>query len=68
MASEPHSIPSAKKISKVGDLLFAHFGITGPVVLIMSSYINKILDSEAVELNLDILPNISREEISKIIR
>ena len=57
-----------KKISKVGDLLFAHFGITGPVVLIMSSYINKILDSEAVELNLDILPNISREEISKIIR
>ena len=57
-----------KKISKVGDLLFAHFGITGPVVLIMSSYINKILDNEVVELNLDILPNISREEISKIIR
>ena len=57
-----------KKISKVGDLLFAHFGITGPVVLIMSSYINKILDNEVVELSLDILPNISREEISKIIR
>lgn len=57
-----------KKISKIGDLLFAHFGITGPVVLIMSSYINKILDKEEVELNLDILPNLSREEISKIIR
>ena len=57
-----------KKISKIGDLLFAHFGITGPVVLIMSSYINKILDNEEVELNLDILPDISREEISKIIR
>ena len=34
----------------------------------MSSYINKILDNEEVELNLDILPDISREEISKIIR
>lgn len=56
-----------KKISKTGDLLFAHFGITGPVVLIMSSYINKILE-EGVELNLDILPDISRDEISKVIR
>lgn len=57
-----------KKISKRGDMLFAHFGITGPVVLIISSYINKILENEPVELNLDILPDISREEISKIIR
>ena len=27
-----------KKISKRGDMLFAHFGITGPCVLIISSY------------------------------
>ena len=57
-----------KKISKCGDMLFAHFGITGPVVLIISSYINKLLENEPVELNLDILPHISREEISKVIR
>lgn len=57
-----------KKISKRGDMLFAHFGITGPVVLIISSYINKILENEPVELNIDILPDITREEISKIIR
>ena len=57
-----------KKICKRGDLLFAHFGITGPVVLIMSSYINKTLENEPVELNLDILPDITREELSKIIR
>ncbi len=57
-----------KKISKRGDMLFAHFGITGPVVLIISSYINKYLDKEAVELTLDILPDISRDEISKVIR
>lgn len=57
-----------KKIEKRGDMLFAHFGITGPVVLIMSSYINKILSKEEVELNLDILPDMTREELSKIIR
>ena len=57
-----------KKISKRGDMLFAHFGITGPVVLIMSSYINKTLENEPVELNLDILPDVTREELSKIIR
>ena len=57
-----------KKKSKSGDMLFAHFGITGPVVLIISSYINKILENEPVELTIDVLPNITREEISKIIR
>lgn len=57
-----------KKISKIGDMLFAHFGITGPCVLIMSSYINKVIDNEEVELNIDFLPNISRDEISSRIR
>lgn len=49
-------------------MLFAHFGITGPVVLIISSYINKILENEPVELNVDVLPDVTREEISKIMR
>ena len=42
-----------KKISKRGDMLFSHFGITGPVVLIISSYINKLLEKEPVELTID---------------
>ena len=33
-----------KKISQVGDMLFAHFGLTGPAVLKFSSYINKYID------------------------
>ena len=57
-----------KKISKVGDMLFAHFGITGPVVLIMSSYINKLLENEKVTLTIDCLPNISVEDLSKLLR
>ena len=57
-----------KKISKRGDMLFAHFGITGPVVLIISSYINKLLEKEPVELTIDCVPDISEEEIRKAIR
>ena len=57
-----------KKISKLGDMLFAHFGITGPVVLIMSSYINKLLENEKVTLTIDCLPNISVEGLSKLLR
>ncbi|QJA08457.1 NAD(P)/FAD-dependent oxidoreductase [Romboutsia sp. CE17] len=57
-----------KKISKIGDMLFAHFGITGPVVLIMSSYINKLLEKEKVTLTIDCIPNISIDELSKLLR
>ena len=61
-------INKRKKISKRGDMLFAHFGITGPVVLIISSYINKILEKEEVELSLDCVPEVSEDEIRRAIR
>lgn len=57
-----------KKISKIGDMLFTHFGITGPCVLIISSYINKIIENEEVELNIDFLPETNIDDISKMIR
>ena len=57
-----------KKICKQGDMLFAHFGITGPVVLIISSYINKTLENEPIELYLDSIPDISEDELRKSIR
>ncbi|EPZ54073.1 HI0933-like family protein [[Clostridium] sordellii ATCC 9714] len=57
-----------KKIETQGDMIFTHFGISGPGVLKFSSYINKALDNGNVELSLDFLPNISKDEISKIIR
>lgn len=57
-----------KKISKIGDMLFAHFGITGPVVLIMSSYINKLLENDKMTLTIDCLPNVSVDDLSKALR
>lgn len=57
-----------KKIEKSGDMLFTHFGISGPAVLKLSSYVNKALTEVEVEITLDFLKDKSKEEISKIMR
>lgn len=57
-----------KKIEKSGDMLFTHFGISGPAVLKLSSYVNKDLTEGEVEITLDFLKDKSKEEISKIMR
>lgn len=57
-----------KKIQRQGDMIFTHFGISGPGVLKFSSYINKILEEKEVEIKLDFLPEISKNELSEIIR
>ncbi|GAB6169855.1 NAD(P)/FAD-dependent oxidoreductase [Clostridium carnis] len=57
-----------KKIETRGDMIFTHFGISGPGVLKLSSYINKSLENGEIEINLDFMENTSKEEVSKIIR
>lgn len=57
-----------KKYEKIGDMIFTHFGISGPGVLKLSSYITKTLAEKEVEINLDFLQGKSREELSEIIR
>lgn len=57
-----------KKIQRQGDMIFTHFGISGPGVLKFSSYINKLLKDMEVKINIDFLPEVSREELSNLIR
>ena len=57
-----------KNIEVTGDMIFTHFGLSGPGVLILSSYINKSLENGEMEIRLDFLKNKSKEEISSIIR
>lgn len=57
-----------KKIETTGDMIFTHFGISGPAVLKFSSYINKTLENQELEVSIDFLPEISKDEISKTIR
>lgn len=57
-----------KKIEIFGDIIFTHFGISGPGVLKFSSYINKELENGEIEIALDFLESKSKEELSDIIR
>ena len=57
-----------KKYEIFGDMIFTHFGISGPGVLKLSSYLNKTLKDIPIEITLDFLKDKSKEEISKIIR
>ncbi|MBQ6820774.1 MAG: NAD(P)/FAD-dependent oxidoreductase [Clostridium sp.] len=62
------TINKKKKIQNQGDMIFTHFGISGPGVLKFSSYINKLLNEKNIEIKIDFLPNVSKEELSKSLR
>lgn len=54
---------SGKKIcSQFGEFMFTHFGISGPVVLTISSLINR-LNLKEVKLSLDLKPALTNEQL-----
>lgn len=54
-----------KKYEITGDMIFTHFGISGPGVLKLSSYINKALHDGEIEVTLDFASDKSKDEIYK---
>ncbi|WP_294403218.1 NAD(P)/FAD-dependent oxidoreductase [uncultured Clostridium sp.] len=57
-----------RKIEKTGDMIFTHFGISGPGVLKLSSYINKVIGDGEVQVQIDFMSDKSKEQLSEIIR
>lgn len=54
-----------KVLSKTGDMLFTHFGISGPMVLNMSKHILKAFKDKTAYLSLNFFPNLNEKEIDK---
>lgn len=55
---------NAKLIAKKrGSLLFAHFGLSGPVILDLSRYVSQHESPNQLRLSIDLLPDLSREEL-----
>ena len=54
---------STKLIARRGSLLFAHFGLTGPVILDLSSHVSGHPCPTALRLIVDFLPEISELEL-----
>lgn len=64
-------VMSGKKeiFSDFGELLFTHFGVSGPVILSASSYIIPYMKNKDVTLHIDIKPALSEEQLdNRILR
>lgn len=59
------TIPWGKKkeFSEFGEMMFTHFGITGPLVLSASSVIGRALGQGPLTAHLDVKPAITREQL-----
>lgn len=59
-----------KKFSDSGDLMFAHFGLSGPLALNASRGIGKLISNgeQDIKLKIDLKPNLSIEKLDEILR
>lgn len=58
-----------KKYQKFGEMLFTHYGISGPLALTASSYIAKELESRELPAFIDLKPALTDEQLdSRLVR
>ncbi len=48
-----------------GEMLFTHYGLSGPLILSGSSYVAKILHDKNIEVRIDLKPALNREQLDK---
>ena len=59
-------IAGKEKYTELGEMLFTHFGISGPLVLSASAFINEeTLRNKEVSVSIDLKPGLSKEELDK---
>lgn len=54
-----------KVFSEMGEMLFTHEGVSGPLVLTASSFYARLKETENVELILDLKPALTTEQLDK---
>jgi predicted Rossmann fold flavoprotein len=54
-----------KKFSEFGECLFAHFGLSGPIILDISKKIGELLKTGKIELSLDMKPALDLQVLDK---
>lgn len=57
-----------KKFSQTGDMIFTHFGISGPVVLNISRQIGELLEKGEVKILIDLKPQLSVEKLDEVLQ
>ena len=65
------TVYNGKKVlwKEFGEMLFTHFGVSGPVVLSASSYAAKVIKKTPLVMDIDLKPALSREQLdARILR
>ena len=63
---EIHITDGKKKLyEEFGEMLFTHYGVTGPVILSASSVVGKTLRKKELTLHIDLKPALSEEQLDK---
>lgn len=61
------TVKSGKKViyEDMGEMLFTHFGISGPLVLTASTQLHKYLPKKDITVSIDLKPALSEEELDQ---
>lgn len=54
-----------KIVSKFGEAIFTHEGMSGPIIIDMSRYVGDALEKGSVQLSIDFKPALSKETLDK---
>ncbi len=54
-----------EKYRAFGEMLFTHYGVSGPVILSASSHLIKDLDQKELDLQIDLKPALSEEQLDR---
>ncbi|PIU44018.1 MAG: hypothetical protein COS96_01310 [Candidatus Nealsonbacteria bacterium CG07_land_8_20_14_0_80_39_13] len=57
-----------KQDSRIGEILFTHFGLSGPLILDLSKKIGELLETGEVVLKIDFKPSLDVLELDKILQ
>ena len=59
------SVFKGKKVlyQEFGEMLFTHFGVSGPLILSASSFVSKELENKTLDMKIDLKPALSEEKL-----
>ncbi len=60
------ALPETPGLEQTGELLFTHFGISGPAVLNLSSFLGR--RGYPVKVKIDLFPSLSKEQLAELLR
>jgi predicted Rossmann fold flavoprotein len=60
------ALPETPGLEQTGELLFTHFGISGPAVLNLSSFLGRT--GYPVKVKIDLFPSLSKEQLAERLR